>query len=745
MRLRCLSLLLVAIALVRPPAGHAQRINLMERPLQSEPSRQFDAIHYKITIDLDDSHHSFLGETTVTLVPFNDGFDSCRLDAGTYTVSKVIDGMGRKLTFTQGSDHLLVRLPVSYRSGDTVRLVVSYHAERLNDTTGQAPGINFMKGSPAHPPQIFTQSFPRGARHWFPCYDQPNDKATQEVIATVRSDYELLSNGRLINVTEKVGRKTFHWSLERPHSTYLSTIIAAPFVITRDSLGTLPVNYWVYPRDRAKTSVTFGRTPELIAFFNREYGFPYPWEKYDQATIAGVGGGAECTSASELGDGMMHDERAEQDFSSYGWLICHELAHQWWGDLVTCRDWTHTWINETFGTYSEVMYALYDKGEDAAAVNVAGKVNQYLQEAHSRYVRPIVFSRWDNPGDNFDRHTYQKGAVLVHMMRWLLGEKPFHKLLAHFLKSHAFRPADTHDFMTAVKEATGENLDWFFEDWFFKPGHPVFDVHYRWDEQRRKLVLSIVQSQDTSQGVPIFRAPVVIGVLTEGGSTSERVFLRKREESVEIPCALRPLMVRFDQGNHLLKELIFQKTTDELLYQARHDDVVGRMWAIGELATSVGEVRVRSALMNIAQKDSFWAVRRDAVYRLGGFRGTVQMDLDRGLIPQSRLDSVQLPEGLDISAMTSFFKSMALDVNSQVRAAALYALGNFGRREEGAFLMDRFAKDDSYVAQASALRALGKCGDGAVSDLLRRALAMESPRNVLHSAAEWSLKRLNAR
>jgi aminopeptidase N len=202
-------------------------------------------------------------------------------------------------------------------------------------------------------------------------------------------------------------------------------------------------------------------------------------------------------------------------------------------------------------------------------------------------------------------------------------------------------------------------------------------------------------------------------------------------------------MVRFDQGNHLLKELTFQKTTDELLYQATHDDVIGRMWAIGELAASTGEARVRSALMTIAQKDSFYAVRRDAVYRLGGFRGTVQMDLDRGVIPQARLDSVQLPEGLDTVAMMGFFTRMALDANSQVRAAALYSLGNLGRREASTFLSERFAKDESYVAQASALRALGKCADRTASDLLRKASAMESPRNVLRSASEWALKRLS--
>ncbi|MFC2169947.1 M1 family metallopeptidase [Acidobacteriota bacterium] len=253
----------------------------------------------------------------------------------------------------------------------------------------------------------------------------------------------------------------------------------------------------------------------------------------------------------------MHDEKGELDFSSHGWLICHEVAHQLWGDLVTCRDWGHAWINESFCTYSEVMFALHDAGEDEAAVNLPGKKNQYLHEAYTRYMRPIVFHRWDKPGQNFDRHTYQKGAVIVHLMRWILGEKPFHKTLSFFLHKHAFQPVDTHDFLTAIKEATGQNMDWFFEKWLLTPGHPIFDVSYSWNIGTKKLTLKIVQTQDTSGRIPVFITPMLLGFVTPSSKRAERIWLGKKEEVFEFDCDQKPLMVRFDEGNYLLKEWTF--------------------------------------------------------------------------------------------------------------------------------------------------------------------------------------------
>ncbi|TRZ86448.1 hypothetical protein D4R89_11075 [bacterium] len=460
----------------------------------------------------------------------------------------------------------------------------------------------------------------------------------QEILATVPREYRVLSNGRLVGVSENAerGTKTFHWSQDKPHATYLSALIAGPYLVTENSLGPLPISYWYYEKDRKDALISFQRTPEIIAFLNKTYGYDFPWDKYDQVIVPG-GGGTETTSATMLTQSIIHDLKGEKDFSVHRWLITHEAAHQWWGDLVTCRDWGHTWINESFGTYSEVQYAEFEAGRDEAAVDLLGKKNRYLQEAYTRYMRPIVFHRWEEPGQNFDRHTYQKGAAVVHMMRWILGEKPFLKTLSHFLHKHAFQPVDTNDALTAIKEATGQNLDWFFDEWLLRPGHPIFDVRADWSEETKKLTWRIVQTQDTASGVPVFKTPVVLSAVTPAGRRLERVWITGRDSVFTFDCAQKPLMVRFDEGDYLLKEWSFERPVEELLYQLAHDDALGRMWAAGQLGRHADDPRVAPALLRSARSDPFWAVRRDVLYILGGFGGPIDMD-ERTNIPWTRLN-----------------------------------------------------------------------------------------------------------
>jgi aminopeptidase N len=729
--------------------SYAQKIDVYSRPLQKEPSREYDAIHYRIKLRLDEAAKAFWGENTITLSPFSDDFQTCTLDAGDYTVASVKNEGLRSLEFQQTEDKLIIHFPLVYMYDDTITFTILYHSGNSGETRGRSRGIRFVDETPDNPNLIISGS----ARFWFPCFAQPSDKVTHEIIVSIPEAYQALSNGRLISVTEDKENKTktFHWSQEKPNCTHLAMFVAGPYEILKDSLDSLPVNYWVWKQDLKNALRSFHRTPEMIEFFSREYGYDYPWVKYDQITVPG-GGGGELTSASRLGQTTIHDERGEQDFSSHGWLICHELAHQWWGDFVTPRDWGHTWISESFGTYSEVMWALYDAGEDDAAIDVLGKKNRYLYEAHTRYMRPIVFNRWESSGQNFDRHTYQKGAVIVHQMRWILGETPFHKTLSHFLHKHAYQTVDTHDFITAVKEATGQNLDWFFEQWLLCPGHPVFDVSYTWDEITKKLRWRIVQMQDTSKGIPIFKSPLLLGIITPAGKRSEKVWLEKKEEVFEFDCAEKPLMVRFDEGDHLLKEWTFEKTVDELLYQLNYDNAIGRMWAASQLSRFSDNPRVTTELIERAMEDPFWAVRRDVVYVLGGNRGVTQMDLDRGNIPWTRLNEAFEPGGFLNDELIDFFKQKAEDENSKVRAAALWGLGNLRKSSLVPFLKERFEKDDSYRAQAAALVAIGKSGDHILTPFLEKAAQIKSPKNledhyqkgILQRAAEWALKEIKS-
>jgi aminopeptidase N len=689
--------------------GTAQQIDWSKKALQSERSRTYDALHYRIAIRLDLDQKSFEGDTTVSLTSLRDGLETCVLDAEEFKVTKVASDYGNPLQFEQTEKELKVRMPRPLKLGETRSFTCSY--------LGRDPkiGLRFMTESANNPKLVFSDSFPDHVHHWFPCYDYPNDKVTNEIIATVKSNLKVAANGRLVSVFEDkpAGTVTYHWSQELPHSTYLIFLAAAPYVVVQDSYKALPVNYWVYPQDEKKAIPTYGKTPKMIEFFNRIFGYDYPWQKYDQVSVPS-GGGAESTSATAMTHSIMVDEKNEKDFPAIG-IVSHELAHQWWGDLITLRSWAHTWMNESFGTYSDYLYHRYERGDDEGAINLQDKLNSYLREAKTRYVRPIVTDRYDLPQDMFDRHTYPKGALVLHMLRNLVGDESFFKILSHFLHRYAFDAVDTNDFIRSVKTVTGQNLDWFFDQWLYKPGHPVFNVRSDWDEARKVATVRVTQVQDFNRGIPVFRVPVAIAVTTPKGKTTRVVWIREKEEAYEFEAEAKPMLIRFDEGNALLKEVNFPKELDELLYQFRSDDVIGRMVSATDLLRFKGDPRVFEGLAAGAQNDPFWAVRRSAIESLGK-------------LPDPRVQAV--------------LKKTCLEAHSSVRTASLVALGNSKDRGLIEFYKERFAKDESQLVKAEALRALGKTGDPSVIPFLEKSATVPSHRDIIKNAAMQALKQV---
>ncbi len=687
----------------------AQTIDFSKKPLQSERSRSYDALHYRIKLNLDIDAKSFAGETTVTVSSLRDGLDACILDAEEFVVTSVLSDYGAPLKFEQSDKEIKVFLPRPCKFGEIVSFTCFYG--------GRDPkkGLRFAEETSDNPKLAYSDSFPDNVHHWFPCFDYPNDKVTDEIIVSVKSGYKVAANGRLDSVFEDkaAGTVTYHWSQELPHSTYLIFFAAAPYVVVRDSYKTLPVNYWVYPQDEKKALPTYGQTPKMIEFFNKTFGYDFPWQKYDQISVPS-GGGAESTSATAMTQRIMVGEKDESDFTAIS-IVSHELAHQWWGDLITLRSWAHTWLNESFATYSDYLYFRFEKGDDEGAVNLLGKLNAYLREAKTRYIRPIVSDRYDQPGDMFDSHTYPKGALVLHMLRSLVGEEPFFATLRHFLHRYAFEPVDTYDFIRSVKTVTGQNLDWFFDQWLFKPGHPVFDIKSEWDEARKVVRLKVVQVQDFSRGIPVFRIPVAIKIVTAKEKNIRKVWIREREETFEFPAETKPLLVRFDEGNVLIKEVAFPKSADELLFQLKNDNVIGRMAASGEILGFKDNPRVLAGLEAGAQDDPFWAVRRSAIEAL------------------AQIASSKIP---------ALFKKACQDSSSMVRAAAVLALGDRKDRGLVEFFKNVFKKDASCRVQAEALRALGKTGDPAVIPFLKQAASVPSHQNMVKKAAESAIKEL---
>lgn len=706
----------VAVIVLACAAGSigtaAQQVDWSKKALQSERSRAYDALHYRVAITLNLDEKSFAGEATVTLTSLRDGLDTVVLDAEEFTVTKVVSEWGEPLEFSQSENELSVRMRRPLMRGETRSFTCTYR--------GRDPrqGLKFVAETAEHPALVYSDSWPNRVHHWFPCFDYPNDKVTNEIVATVSANLKVAANGRLVSVTEDMaaGTVTYHWSQDLPHSTYLIFLAAAPYVVVRDAYGTLPVNYWVYPKDAAKVAPTYGKTPGMVEFFNRTFGYDYPWQKYDQISVPS-GGGAESTSATAMTHRIMVNEQSEAEFPAIG-IVSHELAHQWWGNLITLRSWAHTWLNESFATYSDYLYFRHDRGDDQGAVNLQGKLNAYLREAKTRYVRPIVTDRYDQPGDMFDSHTYPKGALVLHMLRQQLGDAAFFATLQHFLHRHAFEPVDTGDFIRSVKTVTGQNLDWFFDQWLFKPGHPVFDVRSEWDPGRKVVVLKVAQVQDFTRGIPVFRVPVSVAIVNAAGRSTSQVWIREREDTFEFPSETRPLLVRFDPENLLLKEVAFPKQRDELLYQLSHDDVMGRMSAAGELSMLKDDPVAAGALATAAQRDAFWAVRRAAIEAL------------------ARAGGAENP---------ALMRKAVVDAHPSVRAAALVALGDMKDRSLLEFFKDRFAKDSSDGVKAESLRAIGKLGDRAAVPFLEQCAAVSSYRNMIATAAKQAIEQAGAK
>lgn len=705
MRKRAVLILFLLFAL--PWMASGQDLNWSTKPLQTERTRFYDALHYIIRLRLDIDRKSFEGATTIIATSLREGLETFVLDAEEFKATSVIDAEGRKLSFEQTATELTVHLPRPYNFNEEIVFTCYYH--------GQNPkkGLIFITESTETPRMVFSDSWPDHVHHWFPCYDYPNDKVTNEIIATVERGLKVAANGRLVGVFEDpaTGMTTYHWSQDQPHSTYLIFLAAAPYAVVHDSYKTLPVNYWVYPEDEPKVKPTYGQTPKMIEFFNKTFGYEYPWRKYDQVSVP-LGGGAESTSATAMTHRILVDEKAVSDFPAIG-IVSHELAHQWWGDLVTLRSWAHAWINEGFATYSDHLYHRFEMGEEEGALNLQQKLQAYLREAKTRYIRPIVTDRYEKPEDLFDAHSYQKGALVLHMLRSLVGDKSFFAIISNFLHRFAFDVVDTADFIRTVKATTGQNLDWFFEQWLFKPGHPVFEVSSQWDPASRTLRLRVKQVQDFSRGIPVFRVPVSIKILTPGGKEIYKIWVEKQEQTFELPLAEKPLLVRFDQDNVLIKEISFPKEKAELLYQLRHDEVIGRMEAASALRSFKNDPQVLEALIDRLRNDPFWAVRKTALETLA----------EAG------------PAG-----QTAVFKKACQDPDSRVRAAALVALGNLRDRKNLGFFMDIFQKDQSYRVKAEALTAIGKIGDPSVASFLRQAARVSSYRDMVRKAAEAALK-----
>ncbi len=669
-------------------------------PTQYIPDHDFDTRHIALDLHFNWEREEVAGSETVVFKPLVANLRKIELDAAEMTItSATMASAPLKYEMDLNAQKLRIDLGRPFQPADELTVVLQYHTNgpqsRLAGLVGAA--LRFIKPTPEEPNkprQIWSQGESEYNHYWFPCYDHPNDFFTSEIAATVEKPLSVISNGKLLETKDnKDGTRTFHWKIEQPHASYLTSIIVGEYVpIVGDYQG-IPIMSNVYPDQVKEGRLTTARLSEMVKFFSEKTGVKYPYAKYAQTMARDFGGGMENISATTQTDNMIHDARTELDATSDG-LQSHELAHQWFGDYVTCRDWSDIWLNESFATYFQAMWDEHKLGtDDFLYSDVKANQEAYLKAWKEGKRRPIVTKNYANPDAVFDTYAYPRGGAVLHMLRQTLGDENWWRAINYYLRKYASQPVETEQFRIALEESTGQALDWFFDQWLYKMGHPIFRVTQNYNAQTKALELTVEQMQtlDSSSAFPqvaLFQMPVNVEIETKAGTNLQLIHIQAvRKQSFSLPVESKPLLVNFDYHGTLIKEMEFEKTTDELTYQlTRDEDVLGRIWALGQLRDRVkvsgtNEAEREAIAKQLARAlgdDKFWGVRLDAATALGEVKSTISRD---ALIAATK------------------------DTDARVRVGAVTSLGGFNDPNL-ASLYRKLLDDQSYAVVKAAALAL---------------------------------------
>ena len=711
--------------------ANSQTADLYKRPFHGEPKFDIDVLHYDINLKINDHEKSFYGKTSIEFLIKRSSVDTVRFDTETFRVTGVFEDTS-SLSFYQQNGSLIIK-PLSPLYKDEKRTyTIHYQSDgKVADPSDynmggvRVLGLGFFDESEDNPALVQTHSFPEGARHWFPSNDHPADKATSSIITTVRSDWKVLANGVLKSKTtnwKKLSNgmrirsegsgdsTTYSWELNLPNSTYLYVMVAGPFEVIQDYHGDIPMSYWVYPKDKKHAKHSFHRTPEIMRFFEDEYGVPYPWPKMDQITIPGIGGGAESTTATILGEKTIHDAKAEKDFPSH-WLVAHEAAHQWWGDYITMQNWHHAWLNESFATYGEYLYSSFLYGEEEGKINLWKKKQSYLNEYRNRYSRPMMHPYWEYPNQNFDSHIYPRGAAVLHMLRQIVGDNKFKEFQEVFLTKYAFGNPNTNDLIDVVNEVSEKDLTWFFKQWVLSAGHPQLNITSEWKDD--VLTLNVNQTQIGRKTPTKYLLPAQVAFYYKNEVIVDEILIDRKRSIHRFEMKKEPLFVRFDPDNDLLIEVDQELSLNALLSKVKRDNVIGRMEAATELSKFLDDPKTVRTLKRIAVHDRSWFVRNAALKSIGS-----EMSSKEFLIAYIREKHSQ-PRRTIISKMSTFHSEDALKL-----------------------IRKYLNRDDSYIVQAEMIKQLGNIGEKSDISKIETLKKEWSPRKIIQKSAAKSLLKL---
>jgi aminopeptidase N len=648
-----------------------------------ERSRPFAIEHLLLDLELSLKKKSLSGTATLDFNRVSPTETELLLDGVGFDIERVrIDTGGGFSDAPYEYDGDVIRVSIAPRV-ERGKVEVTYHATPRR-------GLYFLAPDPVvkeRPVQVWSQCQDEDARHWFPCHDKPHLKMTTEIRARVPEGMVVLSNGELVfhDTPKGAAPWVWHFKMSQPHPSYLVTLVVGKFEILEDrpaEVGggkSVPIQYYVPPGKKQDGKRAFGETPRMVELFSRLTGVPYPWSRYSQVVVSDfIFGGMENTTATTMYEHILLDSRAALDIESHD-LVAHELAHQWFGDYVTCRDWSHGWLNEGFATYMEHVEREDRIGRDEYLWGVEGDLESYLSEAGSRYERPIVCRDYELPIDLFDRHLYEKGGLVLHMLRTDLGDDLFWKGIRRYLEKHALSVVESSDLQRAFEDVSGRSLERFFDQWVYRPGHPVLKLKVSYDDGL--LTIGSKQTQKTGD-VATFSFELEVDVADKAGKVRRhKKTITDTNDALVVALHERPSWVAVDPELRIAGSLTVDSPADMLRNQLELGSSARTRWRAADGLSKRQDEASILALGSALGNDTSWMVRAEAARALGRIRGDHCLDI--------------LCDHVDVE-------------HPKVRRAVAGALGQF-RSHKAAKALEKLAKkDESYLVTADALRAIGR-------------------------------------
>lgn len=672
------------------------KANPEQPPYRASETRINDLIHTRLDVRFDWTKSHLIGKATLTVKPHFYPVKSLKLDARGFEIREVSLVKGNNntpLKYAYDGKMIDITLDKEYKRDETYQVYIDYTSKPDELEKGGSEAIQSDKGlyfinplgkEKNKPQQIWTQGETQSNSAWFPTIDRPNEKMTNEIFITIEKKYVTLSNGTLQSQIENAdGTRTDHWKMDLPHAPYLVMMGIGEFSVIKDSWKGKKVEYFVEPKYAPFAKAIFGNTPEMLEFYSKKLGIEYPWDKYDQIVVRDyVSGAMENTTATVHGEFLQRTDRELLDNTNED-IVAHELFHQWFGDLVTCESWSNLPLNESFATYGEYLWEEYKYGRDAADHHNQQGLSAYLAESKSKQVNMIRFD-YEDREEMFDSHSYAKGGRILHMLRKYVGDDAFFKSLELYLSRHKFKTVEIHELRLAFEEVTGEDLNWFFNQWFFAAGHPQLVIKTTYSDSAKQAVVTIEQLQDLEK-TPLYKLPVLVDVYVGGKPERHSIVLTKQKEEFRLPASTKPLLVNVDAEKMLLATKKEPKSQDEWAFMYNNAPLyLDRYEAIDNLSKD-GTTALAMTTIQKALDDKYWNIRNLAIKNIK----EIARNAEKKEAVKTRLSTMALK-----------------DEKAAVRASAIGALSKYFTDSTLVAVYEKALEDRSYAVVGEALNAI---------------------------------------